>query len=95
MEVAKYGIRVNCIHPGNIKAELNRSKFEDPENLRKIFPKIPQGKISTPEDIAKLPFFWPAIGRIMSMGDHCLLMADFYAASQSLWQMNLSCCMDN
>jgi len=57
MEVAKYGLRVNCICPGNIKTELNRSKFEDPENLRKILPRIPQGRIGTPEDIAKAAVF--------------------------------------
>ncbi|MBF7082509.1 SDR family oxidoreductase [Desulfallas sp. Bu1-1] len=57
MEVAKYGIRVNSICPGVIKTELNRSLMEQPEILAKLLPKIPQGRVGTPEDIAKAAVF--------------------------------------
>jgi len=56
-EVAKYGIRVNCICPGIIKTELNRSIMEQPETLAKVLPKIPQGRVGMPEDIAKVAVF--------------------------------------
>jgi NAD(P)-dependent dehydrogenase (short-subunit alcohol dehydrogenase family) len=47
LEVAREGIRVNCVHPGLIETEMN-----GPERLARIGPTIPIGRHAQPEEVA-------------------------------------------
>jgi NAD(P)-dependent dehydrogenase (short-subunit alcohol dehydrogenase family) len=57
LEVGQYGIRVNCICPGLIRTDLNSNLMDQPEMLVKLLPKVPMGRIGTPEDVAKVAVF--------------------------------------
>jgi len=55
MELARYGIRVNCICPGYINTRLG-NVIPD-ETKKKILPQIPLGVWGQPEDIAETAAF--------------------------------------
>ena len=52
LEVAKYGITVNCIAPGPTQTGWIDSEFE-----KEVVPIIPMGKLVQPEDIADAILF--------------------------------------
>ena len=52
LEVAKFGIRINIIHPGWIDTPGER-KFSTEETLRAAGSFIPLGRLGTPEEIAE------------------------------------------
>ena len=52
LEVAQYGITVNCVAPGPTQTGWIDSNFE-----KEIIPIIPMGKLITPEDIAQTIMF--------------------------------------
>jgi NAD(P)-dependent dehydrogenase (short-subunit alcohol dehydrogenase family) len=53
LDLAPYGIRVNCIIPGATDSPLLRYHFSvHPEDEKKILEKIPLGRFATGEDIA-------------------------------------------
>lgn len=51
LELAEYGIRVNCIEPGVIETDMNRVRLSNPENRSQRLSQIPLGRIGTPEDL--------------------------------------------
>ncbi len=51
-EVARSGIRVNCVAPGMIKTQMN-SAFSR-EDIREICEEIPMARMGTPEECAEL-----------------------------------------
>lgn len=58
LELAEYGITVNCVAPGPIETELfrkTRPKGSDAEKA--LLAKIPLGRIGTPEDVANAVSF--------------------------------------
>lgn len=58
LELAEYGITVNCVAPGPIETELfrkTRAKGSDAEKA--LLAKIPLGRIGTPEDVANAVSF--------------------------------------
>ncbi|MGL3045538.1 SDR family oxidoreductase [Acinetobacter pecorum] len=58
LELADYGITVNCVAPGPIETELfrkTRPKGSDAEKV--LLAKIPLGRIGTPEDVANAVSF--------------------------------------
>lgn len=61
LDLAKYGIRVNCIAPGSIDTPMVQrelSNFGDAVRARKAYYELyPAGRIGTPEEIAKLVAF--------------------------------------
>jgi NAD(P)-dependent dehydrogenase (short-subunit alcohol dehydrogenase family) len=51
-EVAREGIRVNCVSPGLIETEMNA-----PERLARLVPSVPIGRAATPEEVARVVLF--------------------------------------
>jgi len=52
VELAPYGIRVNCVAPGWVDTDMCEDVFADQEYKEKIRQTIPLGRIPPPEDIA-------------------------------------------
>ncbi len=52
LEVAREGIRVNCIHPGIIETALN-----PPERVAQIAPSIPIGRAGSADEVARVVLF--------------------------------------
>jgi NAD(P)-dependent dehydrogenase (short-subunit alcohol dehydrogenase family) len=58
VELATYGIRVNCIAPGFIKTDMSsRALDDDPERKRKVLARTPMGTLGEPSDIAHAALF--------------------------------------
>ena len=58
VELAQYGIRVNCIAPGFIKTNMTTLVFEkDPERKKKILSRTPLGRLGKPEEVAEAALF--------------------------------------
>ncbi len=59
VELAEYGVRVNCIAPGFIKTKMTAKALNsDPERKEKVFSRTPMGKMGLPEDIADAAYFF-------------------------------------
>jgi NAD(P)-dependent dehydrogenase (short-subunit alcohol dehydrogenase family) len=54
-EVAKEGIRVNCVAPGLTKTDLLKNL--SPEQFDRLLKKIPMGRVGYPEEVADLILF--------------------------------------
>ena len=52
-ELAPKKIRVNSIAPGAIKTPINRSAWDTPEAEKELLSLIPDGRVGTPDDIAR------------------------------------------
>jgi NAD(P)-dependent dehydrogenase (short-subunit alcohol dehydrogenase family) len=58
VELAQYGIRVNCIAPGFIKTNMTTLVFEkDPERKKKILSRTPLGRLGKSEEVAEAALF--------------------------------------
>ncbi|WP_318311790.1 SDR family NAD(P)-dependent oxidoreductase [Flagellimonas crocea] len=58
VELAEFGIRVNCIAPGFIKTKMTAKALDaDAERKNKVFSRTPMGKMGLPEDIADAVYF--------------------------------------
>ena len=58
LELARYGVNVNCVAPGPIATELfNSVNPEDSEKTKAIIDAIPLKRIGRPEDVANLVAF--------------------------------------
>ncbi|MFH2055423.1 MAG: 3-oxoacyl-ACP reductase family protein [bacterium] len=51
VELAPYGIRVNCVAPGWVDTDMSRPSLASPE-AEKILKTIPLGRVGTPDEIA-------------------------------------------
>jgi 3-oxoacyl-[acyl-carrier protein] reductase len=51
-ELARDGIRVNCVAPGWVHTDMSAAALSDPATRDKIFRGIPLGRVATPEEIA-------------------------------------------
>jgi NAD(P)-dependent dehydrogenase (short-subunit alcohol dehydrogenase family) len=51
-EVAREGIRVNCVSPGLIETEMNPA-----ERLARLVPSVPIGRAATPDEVARVVLF--------------------------------------
>jgi NAD(P)-dependent dehydrogenase (short-subunit alcohol dehydrogenase family) len=58
VELAPYGIRVNCVAPGFIATNMSATALDsDPERKRKVLSRTPMAKLGTPEDIGDAAYF--------------------------------------
>jgi NAD(P)-dependent dehydrogenase (short-subunit alcohol dehydrogenase family) len=58
VELAQYGIRVNCIAPGFIKTNMSTLALEkDPERKRKVLSRTPLGRLGKSEEVADAALF--------------------------------------
>lgn len=58
VELAQYGIRVNCIAPGFIKTNISTLALEnDPERKKKVLSRTPMGRLGKPEEVADAALF--------------------------------------
>lgn len=51
-ELARDGIRVNCVAPGWVATDMSEPALNDPKTRESIFATIPIGRVGTPEEIA-------------------------------------------
>jgi len=51
-ELARDGIRVNCVAPGWVATDMAAPALNDPPTRTKVFATIPLGRVGTPEEIA-------------------------------------------
>jgi 3-oxoacyl-[acyl-carrier protein] reductase len=51
-ELARDGIRVNCVAPGWVKTDMSTPTLEDAKTREVVLNKIPLGRVATPEEIA-------------------------------------------
>lgn len=58
VELAHYGIRVNCIAPGFIKTNMSTLALEkDPERKKKVLSRTPLGRLGKTEEVAEAALF--------------------------------------
>jgi NAD(P)-dependent dehydrogenase (short-subunit alcohol dehydrogenase family) len=58
VELAKYGIRVNCIAPGFIKTNMSSLALDkDPERKKKVLSRTPLGRLGKPDEVASAALF--------------------------------------
>ncbi|MDR1431580.1 MAG: 3-oxoacyl-ACP reductase FabG [Propionibacteriaceae bacterium] len=53
-ELGKYGIRVNCVHPGVIETDMTARLKTDLVELEAIRQKVPLGRTGLPEEVAPI-----------------------------------------
>ena len=51
-ELARDGIRVNCVAPGWVATDMSEAALNDPPTREKVFGSIPLGRVGTTEEIA-------------------------------------------
>ncbi len=52
IQLARYGVRANSIHPGGVYTDLTRAGYDNPEILKKSVEEHPIGRVGQPTDIA-------------------------------------------
>ncbi|ULC60706.1 SDR family oxidoreductase [Flaviramulus sp. BrNp1-15] len=59
VELAEFGIRVNCIAPGFIKTKMSAKALDnDPERKNKVLSRTPMGFLGEPSNIADAVYFY-------------------------------------
>jgi NAD(P)-dependent dehydrogenase (short-subunit alcohol dehydrogenase family) len=59
VELAEFGIRVNCVAPGFIKTKMTAKALNsDPARMNKVISRTPMGIMGEPSDIANAVYFY-------------------------------------
>ncbi|MDT0685328.1 SDR family NAD(P)-dependent oxidoreductase [Autumnicola psychrophila] len=59
VDLAQYGIRVNCVAPGFIKTNMSGKALDsDPERKNKVLSRTPMGRLGEPSDIGDAVFYY-------------------------------------
>jgi len=59
VELAPFGIRVNCVAPGFIKTKMSAKALDsDPERKNKVLSRTPMGVLGEPSDIADAVYYF-------------------------------------
>ncbi|SNR59104.1 SDR family NAD(P)-dependent oxidoreductase [Lutibacter flavus] len=59
VELAQFGIRINCIAPGFIKTKMTAKALNsDPERMQKVLGRTPMGTMGEPSNIADAVYFY-------------------------------------
>lgn len=59
VELAEFGVRVNCIAPGFIKTKMTAKALNsDPARMNKVMSRTPMAKMGEPSDIADAVYFY-------------------------------------
>jgi glucose 1-dehydrogenase/3-oxoacyl-[acyl-carrier protein] reductase len=69
-ELAEYGLRVNCIHPGVIETDMTRWLIDDPKVLAEVCQKIPLHRQGQPDEIAPVAVFFASDDARYVTGQH-------------------------
>jgi NAD(P)-dependent dehydrogenase (short-subunit alcohol dehydrogenase family) len=59
VELAQYGVRVNCVAPGFIRTKMSAKALDsDPERKSKVLSRTPMGILGEPSDIADAVYYF-------------------------------------
>lgn len=59
VDLAQFGIRVNCVAPGFIKTNMSGKALDsDPERKNKVLSRTPMGRLGEPSDIGDAVFYY-------------------------------------
>ncbi|MGA9589629.1 MAG: SDR family oxidoreductase [Salegentibacter sp.] len=59
VDLAPFGIRINCVAPGFIKTNMSGKALDnDPERKNKVLSRTPMGKLGEPSDIADAVYYY-------------------------------------
>lgn len=56
-ELAREGIRVNCVAPGIVQTKFSKVLYESPDAMKTALEMIPMGRLAIPEDISGVVTF--------------------------------------
>lgn len=59
VDLAQFGIRVNCVAPGFIKTNMSGKVLDsDPERKQRVLSRTPMGRLGEPSDVADAVFYY-------------------------------------
>ncbi|MUP44966.1 SDR family oxidoreductase [Gramella sp. BOM4] len=59
VDLAQFGIRVNCIAPGFIKTDMSSKALDsEPERKEKVLSRTPMGRLGEPSDVADAVYYY-------------------------------------
>jgi 2-deoxy-D-gluconate 3-dehydrogenase len=78
-EWAGRGVNVNAIGPTAVRTEMNTYLLEDPEFMSGFLPKLPAGRVATPQDVVGAAVFLACSASDMVHGIHLMVDGGFTA----------------
>ena len=85
VELAEYGITVNCVAPGAVATPMNQPFLDSPSLVKEFSARVPVGRIASPEEIAQGGAL-PGRGRLLLHHRHDDLRRRRCAFGRSPWQ---------